>query len=250
MATAMSDRGPSLGGLRIGTSGYQYDHWKGLFYPEDLPRQRWFEHYAREFDTVEINTTFYHLPAASTFEVWRNQAPAGFCYALKFSRYGTHIKRLKDAGRLVDSFLDRARGLANFLGPILVQLPPRWKVSTERLAGFLNSAHREFRWSIELRDPSWLIDEVFAILEEHNAALCIHDMLAEHPRRITADWTYLRFHGDRYGGSYSPQFLTAQAARIRDYLRRGLDVFAHFNNDLGGHAVRNAAALKRYLAAR
>lgn len=235
------------GTLRIGTSGYQYDHWKGVFYPEDIPKNRWFDHYARHFDTVEINNTFYQLPQESTFDGWHEQAPAGFCYALKFSRYGSHLKRLKDPQGPIDKFIRRAERLKSFLGPILVQLPPHWNVNAERLAAFLEAAPKTYRWAVEFRDPSWLCEEIYAILQEHQAALCIHDMIDDHPRRITADWTYLRFHGDHYTGSYSYQFLSAQAQRIRESLAGGLDVFAYFNNDQHGYAVQNAADLKRYL---
>lgn len=235
------------GALRIGTSGYQYDHWKGVFYPEDIPKDRWFDHYAQHFDTVEINNTFYQLPQESTFDSWHEQAPAGFCYALKFSRYGSHLKRLKDPRGPIDKFVQRAERLKSFLGPILVQLPPHWNVNAQRLTAFLEAAPKRYRWAIEFRDPSWLCDEIYAILQEHQAALCVHDMIEDHPRRMTGDWTYLRFHGDHYTGSYSHQFLTAEAQRIREYLAEGLDVFAYFNNDQHGYAVQNAVDLKRYL---
>ena len=233
------------GRARIGTSGYQYPHWKGLFYPEDLPKKRWFEHYAGQFDTVEINNTFYNLPAAETFEQWREAAPKGFEYALKFSRYGSHIKRLKDPQEPIGRFLEVADGLGDTLGPILVQLPPNWKANPERLQGFLAAAPRKYRWVIEFRDESWLDDEIFALLEKHHAALCIHDMIADHPRHVTADWTYLRFHGDHYSGSYSSQFLTAEAKRIADLLHEGVDVYAYFNNDDNAHAADNARTLRR-----
>jgi uncharacterized protein YecE (DUF72 family) len=235
------------GALRVGTSGYHYDHWKGVFYPPGLPKAEWFSHYARQFDTVEINNTFYRLPEATTFEAWREQAPKGFCYALKFSRYGSHIVRLKKPRGTIRKFLARANRLGEFLGPILVQLPPNWKADPERLAAFMKVAPKDHRWAVEFRDMRWLCEEVFAILREHDSALCIHDMIADHPRLVTAKWVYLRFHGDRYGGCYSPQFLAARAVEIREYLSQGLDVFAYFNNDAEGYAVRNAADLRRYV---
>ena len=142
------------GELRIGTSGYHYDHWKGVFYPEDLPKTEWFSYYARQFDTVEINNTFYRLPEATTFEAWRRQAPKGFCYALKFSRYGSHIVRLKKPRDTIGKFLKRADRLGEFLGPILVQLPPNWKADPERLAAFLKAAPNDYRWAVEFRDRS------------------------------------------------------------------------------------------------
>jgi uncharacterized protein YecE (DUF72 family) len=234
------------GRLRVGTSGYQYEHWRGLFYPKPLPKKAWFAYYADHFDTVEINNTFYRLPQPATFEAWRARAPAGFCYAVKFSRYGSHLKRLKDPGEPVARFLDRADRLRPFLGPILVQLPPNWKPDVERLSGFLKQAPRHYRWAFEFRDHRWLCAEVFELLRHANAALCIHDLIVPHPREITADWLYLRFHGTSSGGNYTDQALRAEASRIRQYVATGLDVFAYFNNDVGGHALHNAADLRRY----
>jgi uncharacterized protein YecE (DUF72 family) len=144
---------------------------------------------------VEINNTFYRLPQAHTFDAWRVQAPADFCYALKFSRYATHFKHLKEPHEPIKRFLERADQLGKCLGPILVQLPPRWHVDTERLVGFLQAAPRLHRWAVEVRDPRWLCDEVYGVLRAHGAALCIHDALADHPQVLTTDWVYWRFHG-------------------------------------------------------
>ncbi len=234
------------GTLRVGTSGWQYDHWRSRFYPADLPKKRWFDFYAGRFGTVEINSTFYRLPEAATFDGWREAAPRGFRYAVKYSRYGSHLKRLKDPQRHLDAFVERASRLKRALGPVLVQLPPNFKADPVRLDAFLAAAPRRWRWAVEFRDPSWLDDAVFEVLEKRGAALCIHDLLDDHPRRVTAGFVYLRFHGKNYGGSYSPQRLTAEAKRIRGWLGEGLDVFAYFNNDRGGHAVHNARELRRY----
>ncbi len=235
--------------LRIGCSGYQYDHWIGPLYDEDLPRKQWLQRYAETFDTVEINNTFYHLPKARAFETWRDRAPEGFRFALKFSRYGTHMKKLKSPADTIGLFLDRAEKLKTTLGPILVQLPPRWNVNVNRLAGFLAEAPSTCRWALEFRDPSWLCPEVYSLLEEHNAALCIHDLIEDHPRRITADWVYLRFHGPGGDGSrsYPHQALSGSAGWIRDLRRQGRDVYAYFNNDAVGNALRDAQDLRRYL---
>jgi len=235
------------GELRIGTCGYQYEHWRRRFYPEGLPKSRWFEHYARHFDTVEINNTFYHLPSAQAFEQWRERAPAGFLYALKFSRYATHVKRLKDPQEPIARFLEHAERLGPFLGPVLVQLPPGFRVAAERLTRFLEAAPRGIRWVLEFRHRSWLCEEIYALLEAHGAMLCIHDLIADHPVRTHGTGVYLRFHGQRYKGSYSPQYLSAQARRIRRWREDGLDVWVYFNNDERGYAVDNAIALKRYL---
>jgi uncharacterized protein YecE (DUF72 family) len=236
------------GKLQIGTSGYHYDHWREVFYPREIPKQHWFAYYARHFDTVEINNTFYHLPQAQSFERWREQAPPHFCYALKFSRYGSHLKHLKDPDASIARFLERAQRLRDCLGPILVQLPPHWAPDPARLADFLQAAPRAYRWAIEFRDPRWLCDEVYTILQKAAAALCIHDLIADHPRCLTADWTYLRFHGGSNGGNYPRPALITHATQIDQYLAEGLDVFAYFNNDAHGYAVQNAADLRRYLS--
>jgi uncharacterized protein YecE (DUF72 family) len=237
--------------LRVGTSGYQYDHWRGRLYPDDAPKARWFDLYARRFDTVEINNTFYHLPSGRIFDAWREQAPAGFRYALKYSRYGSHLKHLKDPEQHVSLFVDRAERLSAYLGPILVQLPPGWKVDVARLEEFLAALPKRLRWAIELRNESWLCDSVFDALRQHGVALCIHDLLTDHPYELTASWTYLRFHGPakerKYAGSYPHQALNAAARRIRRWLDDGCDVYAYFNNDEEGYAVANAKDLIRYV---
>lgn len=237
------------GRLRIGTSGYQYDHWRGRFYPPGCPKRCWLGYYAGHFDALEINNTFYRLPSEETFDGWREAAPPGFRFALKYSRYGSHLKRLREPEEHVARFVERAERLGSFLGPILVQLPPRWGVDVERLAGFLEATPHRRRWALEFRDPSWLCEPVYALLREHRAALCIHDLIENHAREVTADWLYLRFHGTGrdHSGSYSPQKLSAEARRIARELRRGRDVHVYFNNDVGGHAVENAAALRRYV---
>jgi uncharacterized protein YecE (DUF72 family) len=243
----MPNRQPTL---RIGTSGYQYNHWRNIFYPPHLPTSQWFEHYAQHFDTVEINNTFYRLPQPKTFDDWRRRAPQNFIYALKFSRYGTHLKHLKDPQGPIDLFLSRAKRLQQTLGPILVHLPPHWHVDPPRLANFLHHLPTTQRWAVELRDPSWLCDPVYNLLREHRVALCIHDLLEHHPFLPTADFLYLRFHGSRDDGNYSPQALSASAKRIAHHLNDGLDVYAYFNNDAQGYALTNARALLRYVNAR
>jgi uncharacterized protein YecE (DUF72 family) len=237
------------GELRVGTSGYQYRHWRGSFYPGHLPVDRWFAYYAARFDTVEIDATFYGLPEAGVFDAWREQAPPGFRYALKYSRYATHWKHLASPEEALERFLERAERLRARLGPILVQLPPRWHADAARLDAFLRAAPRRHRYAVELRDASWLCEQVYAVLRRRGAALVIHDLLERHPDLLTADFAYLRFHGHRYGGSYPHQALAAQARRIRRWLRTGRDVYVYFNNDRGGHAPRNAADLRRYVEA-
>jgi uncharacterized protein YecE (DUF72 family) len=237
------------GRIWIGTSGYQYDHWRGRFYPEELPKREWFEFYAKRFDTVEINNTFYQLPQAKTFDDWQQRAPKGFCYAVKLNRYITHVRRLKNPRGPLRRFIARATRLDNHLGPILVQLPPHWGVNPQRLGTFLKALPPRYRWCVEFRDASWLNESIYELLHQHHVALCLHDRIENHPRVLTASWTYLRFHGNRYAGSYSPQKLIATARWICDRADSGIDVHVYFNNDAEGYAPRNAADLKRFVAA-
>jgi len=253
MVGALGDREDAkvarrIGEARIGTSGFAYDHWSGVFYPPDVPASRWLEHYVRHFDTVELNNTFYRLPGEKTFDSWRRRAPAGFRYALKLSGYITHRKRLLDVGDPLGVFLERADRLGELLGPILVQLPPHWHVNAARLDAFLEMCPRRCRWAVEFRDPEWLCPEVFDLLRRHNAALCIHDLIADHPAEVTADWVYLRFHGaNQPEACYTDAALRKAARFVHRRLAEGLDVAAYFNNDVAGHAVANALRLRGYV---
>jgi uncharacterized protein YecE (DUF72 family) len=235
------------GRLRVGTSGYQYEHWRGRFYPPELPKDEWLTFYSARFDTVEINRTFYGLPTASTFDAWRRLAPKDFIYALKFSRYGSHMKHLKDPEDTIGRFLQLAEHLEDTLGPILVQLPPKWNANARRLAAFLEAAPARCRWAVEFRNPTWLCEDVLEILRNHRVALCLHDMIPRHPAVATTDWAYTRFHGPAPGGRYGRRGLAAFGRVIEDFLGEGLDVFAYFNNDAHGHAVRDASLLRQLL---
>lgn len=220
-------------------------------YPHDAPERDWFDHYATMFDTVELNTTFYRLPSVKTVEDWAAQAPPGFVYAVKLGSFGTHRMKLKDAASWLPNHLDRLDRLGPSAGPTLVQLPPHWRRNTQRLDEFLSTAPKSRRWAVEVRDPSWLHDEVYDVLRQHGAALCIHDLLADHPWELTTDWTYVRFHGphalDRpYQGLYGADGLFWMSDRLSTWLSQGKDVYAYFNNDDSGFAVRDA----RWLAER
>src|SRR5262249_50155662 len=162
--------------IHIGCSGWNYRHWRGRFYPEEQKPEQWFGFYAGVFDTVEINNTFYHLPAAQTFKAWRAQAPAGFIYAVKANRYLTHLKKLKDVRRPLKKFLDRARLLEEHLGPILYQLPPHWRLNRERLESFLDLLPEDLQSVFEFRDQSWMVEEVFELLDERGVSFCAHDL--------------------------------------------------------------------------
>ncbi len=242
------------GVARVGCSGWSYRDWRGVVYPPELPQRRWFEHYQSLFDTVELNATFYRLPAPETVERWAQAAAPGFLYAVKVGAFGSHRMKLRDAGSWLPNHLDRVDRLGDHLGPNLVQLPPRWRRNLERLDEFLTVAPRSLRWAVELRDRTWLHDDVFEILRRHQAALCIHDLLPDHPVELTTDWTYVRFHGPDaanrpYHGSYGEQRLSAWADRLNALLDDGSDVYAYFNNDWFGHAVADAAALRERLVA-
>ncbi|MEO9224635.1 MAG: DUF72 domain-containing protein [Acidimicrobiales bacterium] len=248
-----SDRPNGKGTARIGCSGWSYKDWRGPVYPPGAPARTWFGLYAEHFDTVEINNTFYRLPTPSTVDAWHDQAPPGFRYAVKVGQYGTHRRKLQDPAAWLANHLDRVERFGAFLGPNLLQLPPRWKRNTERLDQFLTIAPERHRWAVEVRDPSWLHDDTFDVLARHGAALCIHDLLDGHPWERTTDWAYLRFHGPhateaRYQGRYDGRRLWRVADRLGEWLDDGSDVYAYFNNDWHGNAVADATWLRDRLA--
>jgi len=239
----------TLGQLRVGCSGWQYRHWRENLYV-GLPLKRWFAHYSSVFDTVEINNSFYRLPDASTFARWRDLAPPGFLYAVKASRFLTHMKKLKDPEDPLARFFDRARELKQHLGPVLYQLPPGWRKDTARLQHFLRTLPAGVRHTIEFRDPSWYADDVLALLRAHDVALCLHDMRGSATERVAvASFVYVRFHGPTgsYSGGYSAARLEPWAAWLTERRRQGTDVYAYFNNDVGGHAPVDALALRRLM---
>jgi uncharacterized protein YecE (DUF72 family) len=232
--------------VRVGCSGWQYKHWKGDFYPAGLREADWLAHYLRSFDTVELNNSFYRLPEAATFRSWRERTPTSFLFAVKASRFLTHMKKLKDPEEPLQRFFERARELGTRLGPVLYQLPPRWPVNLERLDTFLACLPRRARHVIEFREPSWYAPEVLERLEHAGVSLCLHDMAGSaSPRIPVGPLVYVRFHGvTRYGGRYSDEELAPWAEWLRAEHAAGRDVFAYFNNDIGGHAPRDAARLR------
>jgi uncharacterized protein YecE (DUF72 family) len=253
----MKEKEFKQGRALVGTSGYQYDHWRGLFYPEGLAKRNWFEHYLRHFSSVEVNATFYHLFKETTFEKWRSQAPEGFVYVLKLWRWITHRKRLHEAGEDILTFLSRALLLEDRLGAVLVQLPPGLHRHDERLQVFFDDWHRAeralkrpVRTALEFRHTSWFVPEVYAILRKHGAALCVADMPAINGyREVTADFIYLRLHGkpSLYYTLYSEEELGDWARWVRPFMLKGTDVYAYFDNDGDAHAVQNALQLKGML---
>ncbi len=240
-----------MGTARVGTSGWSYRHWRDRFYPRGLPQSRWLEHYSSAFGTVELNSPFYRLPERRTFESWAGRVPGDFLFAVKASRYITHVKRARGVAEPLGAMLDRYAGLDEKLGPILFQFPPDWSLDLARLEELLEAVPDGYRCAYEFRDPSWFAQETYARLERHGAALCIADS-TRFPKAIevTAPFTYIRMHGsDRpYGSKYSERELRLWASRIaRDFAGAGLDVYVYFNNDAYGYAVDNALRLKELL---
>jgi uncharacterized protein YecE (DUF72 family) len=230
--------------IRVGTSGYMYRHWRGVLYPEGLAQRLWLARYASFFDTVEMNATFYRLPTPRAVERWRDAVPPAFTFAVKGSRYLTHLKRLLDTDEGLRRFYEPVALFGPKLGPVLWQLPPHMKPDAERLDRFLSHLPRG-RHAVEFRDAAWYSEETCAVLEAHGAAFCEHDNVKRDPPRLTGGFRYVRFHGTtgRYGGRYGPAALRGFAAGCAASARRGEDVFVYFNNDLGGHAVHDALAL-------
>jgi uncharacterized protein YecE (DUF72 family) len=233
----------------IGTSGWQYKDWRGAVYPPDLPEREWLEWYCRHFRTVELNNSFYNLPAASIFTRWRERTPEGFVMAVKMSRYLTHIKKLNEPAEPVRRFLERATELGPRLGPVLVQLPPRFRAVPDRLDETLSLFPARIRIAVEFRDPSWFSDEVRTILEKHGAAF----VLADSPRRKQPDWRttswgFLRFHEGT--GTPRPCYeeaaLRGWAAKLAVLFKPAEDVYAYFNNDRHGCAARDAGDFARH----
>lgn len=237
--------------LLVGTSGWQYKDWRGVLYPPGLPQRLWLEEYAGQFTTVENNNAFYRLPTTEIFASWRERTPDGFVMAVKASRYLTHLKRLRDPAEPVHRLLDRAAGLGERMGPVLLQLPPNFQADVDALENCLNHFPRTVRVAVELRHPSWWQAEprLRAVLERHGSALCWADRGSRPvtPLWRTASWGYVRFHAGlaRPAPRYGRQALRSWAGRIADVWPDADDVYVYFNNDAGGAAVRDAAEFAR-----
>jgi uncharacterized protein YecE (DUF72 family) len=243
---------PPVKPIHIGCSGWNYASWRGgEFYPKGCPPSRWLEHYSRQFDTVEVNSTFYRLAKQEAVARWREQTPPHFVFALKASRYLTHIKRLTDLDQGIQRYYERIEPLVGTpkLGPIVWQLPPNFKRDEDRLEAAL-AALPEGRHCVEFRHPTWFTDNVYAILRAYGAALVIGDRkgLDFQTHEMTTDWTLVRFHHGRRGrrGNYSNSELEEWAQRFEEWRRR-VEVFAYFNNDWEVFAPRNARWLRKRL---
>lgn len=234
----------------IGTSGWQYAHWRDRFY-RAVPQKRWLEHYAERFATVESNNAFYRLPERATFRAWAERTPDDFLMAVKVSRYLTHIKRLAGPAEPVERFAGRAQGLGGKLGPVLIQLPPTMRIDLARLSDTLDRFPAAMRVAVEVRHPSWDTDELRALLTDRRVALCLADRRGPlRPLWRTAPWGYVRFHEGRAHPRpcYGRAALDTWAERIAEHWGAQDDVFVYFNNDPAGCAIRDARLFARSLA--
>jgi uncharacterized protein YecE (DUF72 family) len=238
------------GEVRIGTSGYVYPHWrKGLFYPPGLPARQELAYYAARFRTVELNNPFYRLPTPEMFLRWRETTPSDFDFAVKSSRYITHIKRLRNVADEVALFMERAAVLGPKLGPVLFQLPPTQQIDTARLRDFLALLTPGQRWVVEFRHPSWHTGDTYQLLAEQGVALCIPVGGGHEPDHITtAPFTYIRMHrGQEPAGGFTREELTSWAARVRALAASGKEAYIYFNNDWEGFALRDAVTFEKLL---
>ncbi|MEA3293033.1 MAG: DUF72 domain-containing protein [Patescibacteria group bacterium] len=237
--------------LYIGTSGYSYAHWEnGVFYPNGLSKQREIEYYAQNFNTVELNYPFYHLPKAKTFSNWRNKVPENFIFAVKASKFITHIKKLKNCQTSWKIFLKRAITLREKLGPFLFQFPSNWKKDPERLKIFLKGlekAGKKYRYVFEFRHPSWFSEDIYKLLGQYkNTSLCWADSLKwPFVEIVTGSFIYIRMHGSKslYASDYSKKELKEWSKKIKKCLKQNIDVYVYFNNDTRGYAIKNAKEL-------
>lgn len=234
----------------LGTSGWTYDHWKGVFYPDTVPKKRWFEYYSSRFDTVELNASFYRIPTVKTALGWYNRSQANFRFAVKMSRLVSHVRRLKNCDRELEWFFSSMEPLKPKTSIILIQLPPNLRIDLKRLDEFSARLPSDQTFAFEFRNITWYSEETYALLREREHTFCIHDMAGlTTDKIITANTVYIRFHGydSRYGGDYPDDRLCLWAEWIREQLKKGLTVFAYFNNDIGGFAVKNCLRLKEIL---
>lgn len=245
----------------VGTSGYSYPHWQGRFYPKDLPKDQWLEYYAEHFHSVELNVTFYRLPASPTFRHWRLRTPKDFRFVLKGSRFITHLKRLRDCHEPLVTFVERASELGEKLSCMLWQLPPKFPHDVELLEHFLQEVERiqlvygKFRQAFEFRDRSWLEEPVYDILKQFNVAIALADwpFNLQLSREIdTADFLYFRCHGPgtRYASPYTEEQLQALAKELQTHIEKNRDLYVFFNNDAKAYAVENAKQLRDVLSRR
>lgn len=236
--------------IRLGTSGWTYEHWKGKFYPKGLAKSKWFLFFSEHFNTVELNASFYRIPSRKAAENWQNKSPDSFLFAVKMSRLVTHIKKLKDCDRELEWFFSVFEPMREKVGIYLIQLPPSLKCNPERLHSFAQRLPENARYAIEFRNKSWYNEEVYSLLRDMGFTFCIHDMgECSTERIITSDTVYIRFHGhhSHYGGDYPDEILDEWAHWILSESKKGTRIFGYFNNDIDGYAIKNSTQLRKII---
>jgi uncharacterized protein YecE (DUF72 family) len=234
--------------IHIGTSGWHYSHWQGVFYPEEMAKKEFLKYYADHFQTVEINNSFYQLPKKETLTSWRNSVPSGFIFTVKASRYITHMKKLKDPSEPLHTLLETVEVLGDKLGPILFQLPPRWQFNPQRFDNFLDSLPANHRYAFEFRDPRWFNTSAYEMMSKHRAAFCIYELAGLlSPKEVTADFIYIRLHGpgEAYQGEYDTDALAGWAGAFYTWAKQGKEIFCYFDNDEAGYAAQDALRLQK-----
>ena len=234
--------------IHIGTSGWHYSHWQGVFYPEEMAKKEFLKYYADHFQTVEINNSFYQLPKKETLTSWRNSVPSGFIFTVKASRYITHMKKLKDPSEPLHTLLETVEVLGDKLGPILFQLPPRWQFNPQRFDNFLDSLPANHRYAFEFRDPRWFNTSAYEMMSKHRAAFCIYELAGLlSPKEVTADFIYIRLHGPgkAYQGEYDTDALAGWAGAFYTWAKQGKEIFCYFDNDEAGYAAQDALRLQK-----
>jgi uncharacterized protein YecE (DUF72 family) len=230
----------------IGTSGWSYDHWQEVFYPEAVAASQRLAYYQQYFRSVEINSSFYSLPSPASLRHWYESVAGDFVFAVKASRYITHMKKLRDPQRTIKTFMNRVEILQDKLGPILFQLPPRWHVNAERLAALFKILPRDYLYAVEFRDPSWHSERIYELLAKRAVAFCIYDLDGKlSPLQVTADFIYIRLHGPKgpYQGQYSGYALRRWAETIERWRKEKREVYCYFDNDEAAYAVKDAIRL-------
>lgn len=236
--------------IHIGTSGWHYSHWVGPFYPDHTSPRDFLRFYSNNFSAVEINSSFYSLRSKDAFAGWRDSSPSAMVFACKASRYITHLKKLKEPQQSTQKFFNAVDVLGDKLGPVLFQLPPRWKANPGRLRTFLAALPSGYRFAFEFRDHTWFSSEIYNILSRHGAALCAYDLDGyRSPVELTADFAYVRLHGPDgpYEGDYDGRTLYGWVRRFRHWQDAGNDVYCFFDNDENGYAARNALTMQTML---
>lgn len=249
----MTDQGGTKAGrVHIGTSGWNYAHWRGRFYPDKLPAREWLPYYAERFRSVEVNKSHYRLLTPEETARWAEQTPDDFLFAVKAHRFTTHNKKLKDPVESTIRFFPPLESLGEKLGPILFQLPPKWGCNAERLDAFIAAMPPRYRQAYEFRHEAWFCADALDVLRRHSAAFCIYELAGlRSPEEVTAPFVYIRLHGPggKYQGSYDDATLAAWADKIRAWTGSGLDVYCYFDNDDSAYAVFNAMTLRAMLEA-